>query len=110
MAFAGEQAGGRVEADPAGAGQVDLAPGVQVGEVRLRCRVGPSSDFTSARELDQVARDEARREAEVAQQLHQQPARSRGTSRDAFVQRLLGRLHAGLHADEVADVAAAAAG
>ena len=62
-----------IEADPAGAGQIDLAPGVQVGEVRS-VPDGPSSDFTSGVELDQVAGDEARREAEVAQQLHQQPA------------------------------------
>ena len=33
VALAGEQAGGRVEADPAGAGKVDLGPGMQVGEV-----------------------------------------------------------------------------
>ena len=35
VAFAGKEAGGGVEADPAGAGQEDLAPGVQVGEVDL---------------------------------------------------------------------------
>jgi hypothetical protein len=35
MPFAGEQARRRVEADPPGAGQVDLAPGVQVGEVHF---------------------------------------------------------------------------
>ena len=38
--FAGEQARGRVEPDPAGAGQVDLGPGVQVGEVGRRRRPG----------------------------------------------------------------------
>ena len=38
VALAGEQPGGRVEADPAGAGQVDLGPGVQVGEVAARRR------------------------------------------------------------------------
>jgi hypothetical protein len=46
VAFAGEQAGGRIEADPAGARQVDLGPGVQVGEVLGP--EGPSSDLTSA--------------------------------------------------------------
>jgi hypothetical protein len=35
VALAGQQARGGVEPDPAGAGQVDLAPGVQVGEVDL---------------------------------------------------------------------------
>ena len=34
VALAGEQPRGRVQADPAGARQVDLGPGVQVGEVR----------------------------------------------------------------------------
>ena len=33
MALAGEQAGGRIEPDPAGARAVDLGPGVQIGEV-----------------------------------------------------------------------------
>ena len=35
VALAGEQAGGRIEAYPAGARQVDFAPCVQVGEVDL---------------------------------------------------------------------------
>jgi hypothetical protein len=47
VAFAGEQAGGGVEADPAGAGHVDLGPGVQVGEIGRRAG-GPSRDLTSA--------------------------------------------------------------
>ena len=38
MAFAGQQARGWIEADPARAGQVDLAPGVQVGEVVIGAR------------------------------------------------------------------------
>ncbi len=36
--FAGEQARRRVEADPARAGQIHLAPRVQIGEVLGRCR------------------------------------------------------------------------
>ena len=47
VAFAAEQAGGRVEPDPAGAGQKHFGPGVQVGEV-VSAPDGPSSDFTSA--------------------------------------------------------------
>src|SRR5690606_4739089 len=35
VAFAGQKAGGWVEADPAGAGDIDLAPGMKVGEVDL---------------------------------------------------------------------------
>ena len=44
--FAGEQPGGRVEADPAGAGQIDLGPGVQVGEV---ARPGPTGRRAASR-------------------------------------------------------------
>ena len=47
MALAAQQAGGRVEPDPAGAGQIDLGPGVQIGEVRASVPAGPSSDFRS---------------------------------------------------------------
>ena len=38
MALAREEAGGRIEADPSRPGQVDLDPGVQIGEVLLRAR------------------------------------------------------------------------
>ena len=92
VAFAGHQAGGGVQADPARAGQVDLAPGMQVGEV----------DFGAARavqglhvrlQLDQVTGDEARGQAQPAQQLHQQPARiAAGAARQ--LQRLLRRRRA----------------
>ncbi len=70
--FAAQQARGGVEADPAGAGDVDLRPGVQVGEVRL----GPQRPFDRVDvglQLQQVARDEARREPQPAQHLDQQP-------------------------------------
>ena len=74
MAFAGEQAGGGVEADPAGAGQVDFGPGVQIGEVGGGAG-GAVERLHVGRELDQVAGDEARGEAEMAQDLDQQPGR-----------------------------------
>ena len=107
MAFAGEQAGGRIEPDPAGAGQVDLGPGVQVGEVRFRARRAVERLHVGG-ELDQVAGNEARGQAEMAQHLHQQPGRvaaRAGTLR----QRFLRRLHARFHADHVADVRVQAA-
>ena len=55
-------------------------------------------------QLDQVARDEARGDTEIAQHLHQQPARiaARALARG---QRVLRRLHAGFHADDVAGLA-----
>jgi hypothetical protein len=103
VAFAGQQAGGGVEADPAGAGQVDLAPGVQVGEVDLGA-AGAVERLLVGRELDQVARHEPRGQAQVAQHRHHQPA---GIAARAGGQRerLFRRLHARLHADQVADVA-----
>jgi hypothetical protein len=72
VSFAGEQPGGWIETDPAGAGQVDLAPGVQVGEVVIGSRRAVER-FYVGHQLDQVTRDKARRQPEVAQQLHQQP-------------------------------------
>jgi hypothetical protein len=103
VALAGEQPGGRVQADPARARQVDLAPGVQVGEVALGARRAVER-LDVGLELDQVARHEARRQAAVPQQLHQQPAAVAARTRRR-PQRLLGRLHARLHADQVADLA-----
>ncbi len=101
MAFAGQQAGRRVEADPAGAGQVYFRPGVQVGEVG-GWALGAFERLHVGDELDQVAGDEARRIAELAQQLDQQPG---GVAAGAFArgERLVGRPDAGLHAHDVAD-------
>ena len=55
-------------------------------------------------QLDQVARDEAGSQTEVAQALHQKPRR---IAAGAFGQRqrFLGRMNAGFHADDVADFA-----
>ena len=103
VALAGEQTRRRVEADPAGAGDVHLGPGVQVGEVG-RGPVGAVNDGWSDVELHEVARHEPRRETEVAQDLDEQPAGVAARA-EPRVERLLGRLHAGLHADRVLDVA-----
>ena len=74
-----EQARGRVEADPARARQVDLAPGMEVGEVVPRA-LGSFERLLVRRELDQVARGEARGEAEMAQDGAPAASRCRGTS------------------------------
>ena len=73
VAFAGQQARGRIEADPARARQVDLAPGMEVGEI-VRRAFGSFERLLVGHELDQVARGEARGEAEMAQDGDQQPA------------------------------------
>ena len=103
VALAGEQARGRVEPDPAGAGQIDLGPGVQVGEVLLGAG-RPVQRLHVGLELDQVARDEAGGEAQMAQHLHQQPGGVPARA-GAQRQRLLAGLDARLHADDVADLA-----
>ena len=102
MAFAGHQARRGVQADPAGAGQIDLAPGVQIGEVDRRAARAVER-LHVRRQLDQVARDETRGQSHVTQQLHQQPAGI--AARTAAVgERFFRRLHAGLHADQVIDI------
>ena len=102
VAFAGQQPRGRVQADPAGARQEDLAPGVQIGEVDFGA-AGAVERLDVGRQLDQVTRHEARGQAAVAQQLHQKPARVAARTR-AQGQRLFGRLHARFHADQVAHI------
>ena len=74
VAFAGQEARGRIEADPAGAGQIDLAPSVQIGEVVVGA--GRAIERGPVRlELNEIAGHEARGEAQIAQDLHQKPAR-----------------------------------
>ncbi len=101
MALAAEQAGGGVEPEPAGAGDVHLGPGVQVGEVLAR-PFRPLDGIDVGHELDQVAGDEPRGEADVAGEMDEQPGRV-AAGAGAARQRLLRGLHAGLHAHLVAD-------
>jgi hypothetical protein len=102
VAFAGQQARSGIEPDPAGARQVDLAPGVQVGEID-RGAARAVQRLHVGRQLDQVAGNEPRRQAEAAQQLHHQPARV-AAGAAGQLQCFLRRLHPGLHADQVLDV------
>jgi hypothetical protein len=77
---------------------------MQVREVG--CRSGRTLEGRDIRhELNQVTRDEARREPEVAQQLDQQPRRVPAGSA-AELERPLRRLDAGVEPDDVADVVA----
>ena len=100
--LAGEQPGGGVEADPAGAGDEDLGPGVQVGEVLGRAvEAGVADGAEVGGELDEVAGDEAGGQAQVAQQRHEQPGRV-AAGADAAAQGLAGGLHARLHPHRVA--------
>ena len=79
-----------------------FAPSVQVGEIHLRAARSVQG-FHVGCELDEIATDEPRREAQRAQQRHEQPA---GVAARAggFFECLLGRLHTGFEADGVADL------
>ena len=102
VALASKQARRRIKADPAGTGQIHLAPGMQVGEIFGRA-ARPVERFDISGELNQIAGNKTCRKAKMAHQLHQQPAGiTAGTGGKR--QRLLRRLHARLHADQVADV------
>ena len=72
MSFTSQQARGRVQTNPACARQINLAPGMQIGEVLGRTH-RTVERFDIRLELDQVAGHKARRQPEMAQQLHQQP-------------------------------------
>lgn len=102
VALAGQQARGGIEADPAGPGQVDLAPGMQVGEVTFRA--GRTVErFHIGLELDQVAADKARGETQMTEELHEQPG-GVATGTAGELEGLFRRLHAGLEPDRVADL------
>jgi hypothetical protein len=103
VALAGEQAAGGIEADPAGAGQVHLAPGVQVGEIRRRA-AGSVERFDIGGELDQAAAHEAGGQPQVPEQLAQQPGRVPARAA-AQLERFFGRLHARFQPDQIAEVA-----
>ena len=74
VAFAGQQPGGGIEPDPARAGQIDFGPGVQIGEVGSGSG-GAFERLHVGRQLNQIAGNEARGEAQMAQDLDQQPGR-----------------------------------
>ena len=97
MAFTGEQPGGRVQSDPARAGNVGFGPRMQIGEV-MRRTGRAIQRFNISGQLNQIARNKARRHTAVAQQLHQQPAavaaRAAGQREGLFT-----RLHARFHSD-----------
>ena len=102
MPFTGKQARSGVQPDPACARQIDLAPGVKIGEINLGA-AGTFQRFHVGFELNQVTRHKPGRQPQIAQHLHQQPAGIAAGARP-HLQRLFRGLHAGLHANQVLDV------
>ncbi len=102
MAFAGQQPRCRVKADPACAGQIDLAPGMQIGEILVRARwsvnARPDRASTGSDSLTQTA-PQSRDCAGPA------PAANwyRGTTPCPRVSVCFGVCTPGLHADNVID-------
>ncbi len=74
VTFAGEQAGRGVEPDPAGTGDVNFCPGVQVGEVGFGASSAAIERLHVGTQLNEIARDEARSKADVTEKLNEQPA------------------------------------
>ena len=103
--LAGQHARGDVEPDPAGARQIDFGPGVQVGEIVLDL-ARPFDRIDVGAQLDEIARDEARGEPEMAQRSAPAATRSRGRIPRRSRSVSSGRLDARLHADDVADLVA----
>src|SRR5690349_15299673 len=78
MALGGEQARCGIEANPTGAWQVDLCPGVKIRAHRLSKSLSlPGARLLLSRlgaGLDQITGDKPSRKPELAQRLNQQPA------------------------------------
>jgi hypothetical protein len=101
VALAAGQPAGGVEADPAGPGEEDLAPGVQVDDV-ARDAARLVGQHALVGELHQVAGGEARRQPAPAQDRRQQHRRV-AAGGAPLAQADLGGEDAGLVADDVAD-------
>ena len=80
MAFAGQQPGGWVQTNPSRAGQINFAPGMQVGEILFR-PAGAVEGLLVGRELDEVAGNKTGGQAKPAQAIAPAARRNRGTSR-----------------------------
>ncbi len=74
MPLAAQHSRGRVHPDPAGAGQINLGPGVQIGKILLGTS-RPLHRLDVGAQLNEIARDETRREAKMAQDLDERPGR-----------------------------------
>ena len=101
MALAGEQTRRRVQPDPAGPGDVDLGPGVQIGDIG-RHPGRAVQRFDVGGQLDRVSRHEPGRQAQLAQDGHQEPGHVPAGS-DAGAQREVRGLDAGFHPEAVPD-------
>ncbi len=103
VSLAGQQSGCGVQADPAGAGNVDLRPGMQVGEILGRS-YRTIEGLHVRRKLNEIAGHKPSRQTQVARQLHQKPGGIAAGAAPQF-ERFFAFLNARFHANDVADVA-----
>ena len=101
--FPRKQAGSGVKPDPSRAGQVNFRPRVQVGKILCRANRALQRLHVGF-ELNQVAGNKSRRQAQVAQGLNQQPAGIAAGAAGEF-QGLFRSLHARLRPNQIADFA-----
>src|SRR5580658_9395412 len=101
MPLARKKPGGGIEPDPSGAGEIDLGPCMQVSEISRRS-FGTFQRFDVGLELDEIAGDEARGEAEMPERLDHQ-IRAVAARSAAQRQRFLTRLNPGFEANDVSD-------
>ena len=99
--FPRKQAGSGVKPHPSRAGQVNFRPRVQVGKILFRAD-GTLQRFHVGFELNQVAGNKSRRQAQVPKGLNQQPARIAAGAAGAF-EGFLRSLHARLRPNQIAD-------
>src|SRR5439155_19919549 len=99
MAFTGEQPRSRVQPDPSRARKIHLGPRVQIGEIPLRA-FRTFERLYIRRQLNQIARDEAGRQAELPEDLDEKPGAAAARPKPE-TQRFSPRLDARLEADHV---------
>ena len=74
VAFTRQQSRGGIQPDPAGSGQIHLAPGVKVSEVNFGATWAVQG-LDVRLQLNQVTRHKSRRQPAVTQQIDHQPSR-----------------------------------
>ena len=102
VAFSSEETGSGIETDPAGAGEIDLGPGVEVSEIGGGAH-GAFDGLDIRNGLDEIAGDEAGGEAEMARDLNEKPG---GIAAGAFAEgeSFFAGLDTGFETDDVADL------
>ena len=101
MPLGSQQPAGGIESHPARPGQIDLGPGVQIGEIARRSWRSIQRRNIGG-QLHEIPRAEAGCQPDAPQQRHQQPGRiaaAAGAAGECFLR----RLHASFQANQIAN-------